>query len=164
MAIDVKKIEIKSVSDASGLDEWITSGDVQADEIVAVIGKEFSTETLTQVGTALCNRKRVEVLHITEVPDQIALDEVLEEDPSVGSMRRRVTSMREMATVDVKFSPMVSHDVVATVHALSSRMHCDWLVMSWKPFRMFNPLGWLYNHLPNDLALFKNTKPPESLM
>ena len=39
MAIDVKKIEIKSVSDASGLDEWITSGDVQADEIVAVIGK-----------------------------------------------------------------------------------------------------------------------------
>ena len=39
MAIDVKKIEIKSVSDASGLDEWISSGDVQADEIVAVIGK-----------------------------------------------------------------------------------------------------------------------------
>ena len=39
MAIDVKKIEIKSVSDPSGLDEWITSGNVQADEIVAVIGK-----------------------------------------------------------------------------------------------------------------------------
>lgn len=39
MAIDVRKIEIKSVSDASGLDEWIASGDVVADEIVAVIGK-----------------------------------------------------------------------------------------------------------------------------
>lgn len=39
MAIDVRKIEIKSVSDASGLDEWIASGDVAADEIVAVIGK-----------------------------------------------------------------------------------------------------------------------------
>ena len=39
MAIDVKKIEIKSVSDASGLDEWITSGAVSADAIVAVIGK-----------------------------------------------------------------------------------------------------------------------------
>jgi ring-opening amidohydrolase-like protein len=39
MAIDVRKIEIKSVSDASGLDEWIVSGDVSADEIVAVIGK-----------------------------------------------------------------------------------------------------------------------------
>ena len=39
MAIKVKKIEIKSVSDASGLDEWVKSGDVSADEIVAVIGK-----------------------------------------------------------------------------------------------------------------------------
>ena len=38
MAIEVTKIEIKSVSDASGLDEWITSGTVSADEIVAVIG------------------------------------------------------------------------------------------------------------------------------
>ena len=36
MAIDAKKIEIKSVSDASGLDEWITSGAVSADQIVAV--------------------------------------------------------------------------------------------------------------------------------
>jgi barbiturase len=39
MAIDIRKIEIKSVSDASGLDEWIASGDAAADEIVAVIGK-----------------------------------------------------------------------------------------------------------------------------
>ncbi|MBO23144.1 MAG: barbiturase [Rhodospirillaceae bacterium] len=39
MAIDVRKIEIKSVMDAAGLDEWVTSGDVAADEIVAVIGK-----------------------------------------------------------------------------------------------------------------------------
>ena len=39
MAIEVIKIEIKSVSDASGLDAWINSGTVSADEIVAVIGK-----------------------------------------------------------------------------------------------------------------------------
>ena len=39
MAIEVRKIEIKSVSDASGLDEWVQSGEVAADQIVAVIGK-----------------------------------------------------------------------------------------------------------------------------
>lgn len=39
MAIDVAKIEIKSVSDASGLDQLITSGRMAADDIVAVIGK-----------------------------------------------------------------------------------------------------------------------------
>ena len=39
MAIDVAKVEIKSVSDASGLEELIASGRMVADEVVAVIGK-----------------------------------------------------------------------------------------------------------------------------
>ena len=39
MAIDVAKIEIKSVMDASGLEELILAGRMQADEVVAVIGK-----------------------------------------------------------------------------------------------------------------------------
>ena len=39
MAIDVAKIEIMSVSDASGLEELITSGRMAADDIVAAIGK-----------------------------------------------------------------------------------------------------------------------------
>ena len=39
MAIDVAKVEIKSVSDASGLEELIASGRMTADSVVAVIGK-----------------------------------------------------------------------------------------------------------------------------
>jgi basic amino acid/polyamine antiporter, APA family len=123
---------------------------------VALIGQERSVEMLTQMGTALTGRKRVEVIHITDIPDQLALDEMLDEDPQIISMRRRVLGMREMAKVDVRFDAMVSHDMVATVHNLSSRLHCEWLVMSSKPYRFINPLGWLYNHLPNDLALFKD--------
>ncbi len=39
MAIDVVKVEIKSVSDASGLEKFIEDGRFKADEVVAVIGK-----------------------------------------------------------------------------------------------------------------------------
>lgn len=39
MAIDVVKVEIKSVSDASGLADHIKEGRIKADEVVAVIGK-----------------------------------------------------------------------------------------------------------------------------
>lgn len=39
MAIDVVKVEIKSVSDASGLEEHIKSGRFRADEVIAVVGK-----------------------------------------------------------------------------------------------------------------------------
>jgi ring-opening amidohydrolase-like protein len=39
MAIEVAKIELKTVKDASGLDERIAAGQFTADEVVAVIGK-----------------------------------------------------------------------------------------------------------------------------
>ncbi len=39
MAIDVVKVEIKSVADASGLAEHIAQGRFKADEVIAVIGK-----------------------------------------------------------------------------------------------------------------------------
>ena len=39
MAIEVAKVEIKSVSDASGLEELIKEGRFTADEVVAIIGK-----------------------------------------------------------------------------------------------------------------------------
>ena len=39
MAIEVRKVEIKSVQDASGLAELIDDGVVAADEVIAVIGK-----------------------------------------------------------------------------------------------------------------------------
>lgn len=39
MSINVRNIEIKSVSDASGLEEWIKENGIKADEVIAVIGK-----------------------------------------------------------------------------------------------------------------------------
>src|SRR5262249_7071608 len=39
MAIDVLKVELKSVSDASGLEKGITGGLFKADEVIGVIGK-----------------------------------------------------------------------------------------------------------------------------
>ncbi len=39
MAVDVVKVEIKSVMDASGLEEFILAGRFKADDVIAVIGK-----------------------------------------------------------------------------------------------------------------------------
>ena len=39
MAIEVAKIEIKSVQDASGLADCIAKGQFQADQVIGVIGK-----------------------------------------------------------------------------------------------------------------------------
>ena len=55
------------------------------------------------MGAALARGKAVEVVHVSEVDNQVALDEVLEEEPYVGSIRRRVLGMREMTETKVKF-------------------------------------------------------------
>ena len=128
----------------------------EATSFVALLGRATSVETLTQMGAALARGKAVEVVHVTEVANQVALDEVLEEEPYVGSIRRRVLGMREMTETKVKFDPIVSHDVVASIHRLSTELHCRWLMMAWRPFRLFNPLGWMLNHLPCDLVIFKD--------
>ena len=39
MAIEVAKVELKSVSDAGGMDERIKAGQFTADQVIAVIGK-----------------------------------------------------------------------------------------------------------------------------
>ena len=39
MAIEVVKVELKTVQDASGLDAYIGKGQFTADQVIAVIGK-----------------------------------------------------------------------------------------------------------------------------
>ncbi len=51
--------------------------------------------------------------------------------------------------------------MVETAYSLANRLHCDWLVMEWRGrgrnrFLFLSPLGWLLNHLPCKLALFKD--------
>jgi len=43
MAIEVTKVELKSVSDASGMEKRILAGQFTADQVVAVIGKTRAT-------------------------------------------------------------------------------------------------------------------------
>ena len=66
--------------------------------VVALTANERSVEMLTLVGAALSDRQRIDVVHVMEVPDQIALDEMLDEDADVISIRRRVVGMRDHKT------------------------------------------------------------------
>jgi len=73
MAIEVKKVEIKSVADASGLDEWIRSGAVKADEVIAVIGKTEGNGGVNDFTRILSDRAFRDVLrdHGTRSEDDV---------------------------------------------------------------------------------------------
>ena len=127
--------------------------------VVALFGKERSPEVLVELGGALGAGQRVQVMHVTEIPEQAPLEAALDEDVALTSLRRRVSALAEERNLDLEFHAVVSRDIVRTVHDLSGRVHCDWVVMEWRgrerdTLLPYNPIGWFINNLDANLALF----------
>ncbi|MDH5675670.1 MAG: amino acid permease [Myxococcales bacterium] len=129
--------------------------------VVPLLGRAHGAEALAEVGDALGGRARIEVVHIRDIPEQVALDLPIEEDPVVGSLSRRIRKLAHTRAHDIVFDAVATHDHIRTIHEISRRVHCEWLVMEWRGrtergVLPFNPLGWLVDHLSCNLALFKD--------
>lgn len=134
---------------------------VDANVVVPLLGGERSPEMIVEMGAALAGGQKVQVLHITEVPDQTILDAMLEDDLVVSSLNRRIAAMAEEREVDVDFDAAVSHDLVKTIYNVSDQTHCQWMVMSWDGrartgILVNNPVGWLVSHVNSHFALYKD--------
>lgn len=133
----------------------------QAGTVIPLFGNERSPEMLVEMGSALAHGKKVQVVHLKEVPDITDLDALLEDSPIITSLNRRISAMSLEREVDVDFESAVTHDLVETVHSISMQTHCNWLVAGWdgksgQGFLIRNPIGWLVTHLDSNFALFKD--------
>ncbi len=132
-----------------------------ASVVVALFGKEHSPEMVVELGATLAKDRRIQVIHLTEVPEQTTIEAALEEDVSVRSLRRRVQALGEERNLMLEFHAVVSRDLGQTVHSVSSSAHCEWLVMEWRGRERqtlvpYNPIGWLMNNLEANLAFYKD--------
>ena len=139
----------------------LTNWEGDADVVVALFGKERSPEILVELGHALSKNGKVEVVHLTDLPEQTALDAFSEDAPKIKSFERRVLAMAEDQNIDLKFHAVASHDILQTVHNITDRLHCKMLVMEWmsrssKSLTIYQPLGWLKDHLSCNLAVFSD--------
>ena len=131
----------------------------EAAVVVALFGNERSPTMLVELGHALSEGGKIEVLHLTELPEQVGLDAVSGEDPLVSSLRRRILAMAEDQKLPLEFVALSSRDIIQTVHDVTRRLDCRWLVMEWhgrtrSAYTIANPLGWLADHLSCNLATF----------
>ncbi|PHI18667.1 hypothetical protein CEQ90_16945 [Lewinellaceae bacterium SD302] len=132
-----------------------------ADVVVPLFGKERSPEMLVEMATALSSGGMTEVVHLQEVPDQTALDDMLTDEPTVISLNRRIQAMAEIRKVEVEFDAAVTHNLVQTVQEISEQTHCQWLVAGWdgrsgNGLFVSNPIGWLVAHIDSNFALYKD--------
>lgn len=135
---------------------------IDANVVVALFGRERSPEMLIEMGVTLAQHGNCEVAHITEVPEQTELDDVLDEPASLRSLRRRVVAMAVEKKETIIFDPVVTHDLTKTVYHISQRLHCQWLLIEWRgktsgAFTIHNPMGWLKGHLQCNLGIFRDS-------
>ena len=141
----------------------IPSVDLSSDAkvIVSLFGEERSPEMLIEMGAAIANKNRLEVAHMTEVPEQTDLSDFFDEPTYLNSLRRRVLAMAMDHQIPVTFDPIVCHDIIKTTFTLSARLHCEWLMVEYGgrtsgAFTLHNPVGWLRDHLDCHLGIFRD--------
>lgn len=132
-----------------------------ATAVVPLFGKERSPEMLVEVAAALSNGGTTEVVHLQEVPDQTALDDLLTDEPTVISLNRRIQAMATIRRVEVEFDAAVTHNLVETVQEISEQTHCKWLVAGWdgrsgNGLFVRNPIGFLLTQIDSNFALYKD--------
>ena len=133
----------------------------QAAVVVSLFGEERSPEVLLELGAAFAEGGKVEVVHLTEIPEQMSIEDISMESSFIKSLRRRFQAMSIDKNFLVEFEPVVSHDIYKTVHEISNRLHCNWLVKEWGGrsrgnITIHNQMGWLEEHLACNVATFRD--------
>ena len=133
-----------------------------AGAIVPLLGNERSPEMLTEIAGAIIENKKVQTIHVTELPDQTFIDdEFFKKDPKIVSIERQLKLLEKDKDIQINFKEYRTHNLTNTVQSLSEQTHCDWLVLGWngldhQGILINNPIGWLITHVDANVALFKN--------
>ncbi|MEM7370443.1 MAG: universal stress protein [Bacteroidota bacterium] len=152
-AMELQELEEKYLGD--------TEDEGEAAIVVPLFGNERSPEMLTEIASALKDGEKVQVVHLTEAPEQTMLTAMIEDNLPVQSLNRRLSAMAEEKNIQIEFDTSVTHELLETVQAISERTDCQWMVMgisgrlghgSW----IRNPIKWLLAHLDCNLGLFRD--------
>jgi len=126
--------------------------------VVALLGEERSPEILAELGGALAEDQRTEVIDLQQVHDELLVDR--EDDGRVHSLRRRIAAVGETIASDLGFQVLLTRDPPGTLDRLVADRACRWVVMEWQTrgrrLLAYNPLGWMLDHIDANVALFRD--------
>jgi APA family basic amino acid/polyamine antiporter len=155
---EAQRTDSKDLLKSANLDGALAEN---AEVVVPLFGSERSAEMTVEIGGAFSNNNKIQVVHLTEVPEQTFLD-AIEDDVRLTSLNRRLDAMSKVKSIDLDFDAAATHDIVKTLSSISLQTHCKWLVMGWsgrssaKGILVQNPLGWVIRHIDCNFALFKD--------
>ena len=133
----------------------------EAGVIIPLLGNEKSPEMLMEIGAAINTRQKIQVINITEVPDQTLLEAISNKDSKIDSIKRQVEVLSKEDNLNIEYESLVTYNIANTIQSLSHKTHSEWLVFGWNGrayngFLFSNPLGWIVSNVNSNFALFKD--------
>ena len=155
---DLKESQVLSSARRHRQDVDFSKG---ANVVVALTGKAKSPDMLVEICTALADEGNLEVVHLTEVPEQTDLGDITQSAPEILSLRRRISAISEQRGTPITFDDLLTHDMVRTIHLISKGMHCGWLATEWQgrsrgTLTVNTPFDWLGEHLHCHMIKFRD--------
>jgi len=128
--------------------------------IIPLLGNETSPSILIELGASLNQNKSIQVVNITEVPDQTSLDAFEKSTPKSNALKRVTSKLANAIDKPIDFEPIATHKLTETIQAISDQTSIDWLVLGWdgraqNGIFFNNPLGWIVSHINSNFGLFK---------
>ena len=128
--------------------------------IIPLLGNETSPSILIELGASLNKNKNIQVVNITEVPDQTSLDAFEKSTPKSNALKRVTSKLANAIDKPIEFEPIATHKLTETIQAISDQTSIDWLVLGWNGraqngIFFNNPLGWIVSHINSNFGLFK---------
>lgn len=142
--------------------EWL-DGSIEENTgvIIPLFGNEYSPEALVEIGSSLNQKKKIQVVNITEVPDQTSLDAIVEDTPKIRSIARKIRVVSNINNLNIDFKSLATHHLSETIQTLSNHSKSEWMVLSWSGrayngLIINNPVGWIVSNINSNFALFKD--------
>ena len=128
--------------------------------IIPLLGNETSPSILIELGASLNKKKNIQVVNITEVPDQTSLNAFEKNTPKNNALKRITFKLANVLDKHIEFEPIATHKLTETIQAISDQTSIDWLVLGWNGraqngIFFNNPLGWIVSHINSNFGLFK---------
>ena len=132
----------------------------EAEVIIPLLGSETSPLDIMDIGTGLNSSEHLQVLNITEVPDQTSIEIFEGDTPKNRSLYRLVKNHSECNNSKSSFKAIATHNLQETISVISTLSKVNWLVLGWdgrsyNGIFFKNPLGWILNHINSNFALYK---------
>ena len=133
----------------------------EAGVIIPLLGNEKSPEMLMEIGAAINTRQKIQVINITEVPDQTLLQAISDKNSRMKSIKRQIEVLSKEDNLNIEYESLVTYNIANTIQSLSHKTHSEWLVFGWNGrayngILFSNPLGWIVSNINSNFALFKD--------